>query len=572
MARASRPSCSCRPGRSSIRALEAADPLPRPALAGRHVRRTRQRPLGPADRPRGVPGGGIRRGRARGDGRDRNGARGRWSRLSRGAERSLHPRRRSPRAGAGDGLHRSGRAAGARRASGGREPGVPGARTTRTTAGGSSTATTGSSTTKTSSSSSSRQCFTEPHSTKPHEDTVGWGLETDAPTLVATQLAPRLRTEADVRALLSRIDCPILVIHGSDDHVRPCASGARLAELANGALVVLDGAATSPTPATRSRSTCCSGTSSTRSAGTAMTATRQAPRLRGDPCRGRRPGRAAHRARRRPVADGVRIAYEVYGSGEPTIVLLPSSPIVHSRQWKGQVPYLSRTHRVVVFDGRGNGRSDRPTDPDAYREPEALGDIEAVMDATGTDSRGPDRAVRRRRLAVDRVRGAPSPSGSIGIVAFAAGRPAPRSAAPVEGRQLVRRRAGDRRRLGEAEPPLLAARLPRLRPLLLRGDHLGTAFDEADRGRRRVGPRRIGRRDARRHGRRADRRTRATVEATCRAVTCPMLIVHGTEDTCQPHRAIAPAVRADRCAARRGRGRRPHDPGPAPGARQPADP
>jgi pimeloyl-ACP methyl ester carboxylesterase len=26
----------------------------------------------------------------------------------------------------------------------------------------------------------------------------------------------------------------------------------------------------------------------------------------------------------------------------------------------------------------------------------------------------------------------------------------------------------------------------------------------------------------------------ATVEATCRAVTCPMLIVHGTEDTCQP--------------------------------------
>ena len=85
------------------------------------------------------------------------------------------------------------------------------------------------------------ECLTEPHSTKPHDDTVGWGLETDAPTLVATQLAPRLQDEAAVRALLSRIDCPILVIHGSDDHVRPCASGARLAELANGALVVLEG-------------------------------------------------------------------------------------------------------------------------------------------------------------------------------------------------------------------------------------------------------------------------------------------------------------------------------------------
>jgi pimeloyl-ACP methyl ester carboxylesterase len=85
------------------------------------------------------------------------------------------------------------------------------------------------------------RCLTEPHSTKPHEDTVDWGLETDGPTLVATQLAPRFRGEADVRALLSRIDCPILVIHGSDDHVRPCASGARLAQLANGAIAVLEG-------------------------------------------------------------------------------------------------------------------------------------------------------------------------------------------------------------------------------------------------------------------------------------------------------------------------------------------
>ena len=31
-----------------------------------------------------------------------------------------------------------------------------------------------------------RRCFTEPHSTKQLEDCVGWGLETDAETLVAT--------------------------------------------------------------------------------------------------------------------------------------------------------------------------------------------------------------------------------------------------------------------------------------------------------------------------------------------------------------------------------------------------
>ena len=85
------------------------------------------------------------------------------------------------------------------------------------------------------------QCLSEPHSTKQREDAVGWGLETDAETLVATQLAPRLQDESSVCALLARIRCPVLVIHGSDDAVRPCASGARLAELTNGELVVLEG-------------------------------------------------------------------------------------------------------------------------------------------------------------------------------------------------------------------------------------------------------------------------------------------------------------------------------------------
>jgi pimeloyl-ACP methyl ester carboxylesterase/predicted glycosyltransferase len=85
------------------------------------------------------------------------------------------------------------------------------------------------------------QCFTEPHSTKQREDCVGWALETDAETLVATQLAPRLLDEQSVRELLARINCPVLVIHGSEDGVRPHASGARLAELADGALTTLEG-------------------------------------------------------------------------------------------------------------------------------------------------------------------------------------------------------------------------------------------------------------------------------------------------------------------------------------------
>jgi predicted glycosyltransferase len=90
------------------------------------------------------------------------------------------------------------------------------------------------------------QVFNEPHSTKQHEDAVGWALETDAPTLVATQLAPRLPDEESVRALADRIRWPVLVIHGSDDAVRPHASGAALAEMTRGALVTLEGSGHCP--------------------------------------------------------------------------------------------------------------------------------------------------------------------------------------------------------------------------------------------------------------------------------------------------------------------------------------
>ena len=83
--------------------------------------------------------------------------------------------------------------------------------------------------------------------------------------------------------------------------------------------------------------------------------------------------------------DGVRVFYEVYGHGEPTILFPPPWAIVHSRIWKMQVPYLARHFRVVVYDGRGNGRSDRPDVAAAYAEWEYAADALAVLDATATE-------------------------------------------------------------------------------------------------------------------------------------------------------------------------------------------
>jgi len=83
--------------------------------------------------------------------------------------------------------------------------------------------------------------------------------------------------------------------------------------------------------------------------------------------------------------DGVRLYWEVYGSGEPTVFLLPTWSIIHSRHWKMQIPYLARHCRVLTFDGRGNGRSGRPLEPDAYHEREFAADSLAVMEATGTE-------------------------------------------------------------------------------------------------------------------------------------------------------------------------------------------
>ena len=82
---------------------------------------------------------------------------------------------------------------------------------------------------------------------------------------------------------------------------------------------------------------------------------------------------------------GIKLHFEVFGAGAPTLLLMPTWTIVHTRFWKAQIPYLARHFRVVTYDGPGNGRSDRPLDPAPYRHETQGRSALAVLDATGTE-------------------------------------------------------------------------------------------------------------------------------------------------------------------------------------------
>lgn len=89
------------------------------------------------------------------------------------------------------------------------------------------------------------------------------------------------------------------------------------------------------------------------------------------------------------VRDGVVLGFETHGDEHagvgPAVLLLPTWTIIHSRFWKFQVPYLARHHRVIVYDGPGNGTSDRVTDPARYTASAYAADAAAVMDECGVE-------------------------------------------------------------------------------------------------------------------------------------------------------------------------------------------
>jgi pimeloyl-ACP methyl ester carboxylesterase len=77
----------------------------------------------------------------------------------------------------------------------------------------------------------------------------------------------------------------------------------------------------------------------------------------------------------------INIYYEVHGKGEALVLIMGLGG--SSAWWFWSVPVFSRDYRVVAFDNRGTGQSDKPDIP--YTMDMMAGDLSGLLEAIGVD-------------------------------------------------------------------------------------------------------------------------------------------------------------------------------------------
>ncbi len=88
------------------------------------------------------------------------------------------------------------------------------------------------------------------------------------------------------------------------------------------------------------------------------------------------------------AADGVRIAYDISGSGPALVLLHGGGGLYDRRTWHkaGYVKRLAEQFTVINIDIRGNGESDHPTSVDAYDIHRINADVLTVADDCGVET------------------------------------------------------------------------------------------------------------------------------------------------------------------------------------------
>jgi pimeloyl-ACP methyl ester carboxylesterase len=78
----------------------------------------------------------------------------------------------------------------------------------------------------------------------------------------------------------------------------------------------------------------------------------------------------------------LKLYYEVHGEGRPFLFI--SETACHGEVWKPyQIPEFSRDHRVIIYDQRGTGRTDKPSVQ--YTTTTLADDAAALLDHLGAD-------------------------------------------------------------------------------------------------------------------------------------------------------------------------------------------
>jgi len=83
-------------------------------------------------------------------------------------------------------------------------------------------------------------------------------------------------------------------------------------------------------------------------------------------------------------AGGIKIRYIDTGKGEPVVLLHGGTSNLESWIARGVIRQLETEFRVIAFDARGHGKSDKPRDPAAYGRQQAL-DVVRILDALKID-------------------------------------------------------------------------------------------------------------------------------------------------------------------------------------------
>jgi 3-oxoadipate enol-lactonase len=85
------------------------------------------------------------------------------------------------------------------------------------------------------------------------------------------------------------------------------------------------------------------------------------------------------------AAGGVRLYYELHGRDDAPVLVLNNGILMNAAaSWALQTPAFSVAYRVLLYDCRGQGLSDRPDEP--YSMEQHADDLDALLSALGIES------------------------------------------------------------------------------------------------------------------------------------------------------------------------------------------